>query len=259
MERKTITSLALCATLLFIPLVGHAQMIRNDDQKRKQWQSMENGPWDFGPDWYYFFLHKKYSGAEKYWKWAGFKSGFRIRFKEHKSNIKRIMPTRVVSEETQRQKVKKVEEERQQMEEIYKGAFERGGQKRRPHLCRLQGRVQPDAGLHHRRPALLHEEERRQAETPGGRDEPAERDYLRRHRLHTQDRHRLRTGERQAATGIRGIQDEDGRACRTGRQPLRRGGHPLLITETYRIMNLIKETDQYESPDSIPDHRPSRH
>ncbi len=39
---------------------------------------------------------------------GGFNSGFRVRFKESKSNIKRIMPTRVVSEETQRQKVKKV-------------------------------------------------------------------------------------------------------------------------------------------------------
>lgn len=120
MERKTITSLALSAILLFIPLASHAQMIRNDDQKRKQWQSMENGPWDFAPGWYYFFLHKKYSGAETYWKWAGFKSGLRVRFKEHKSNIKRTMPIRLVSEETQRQKVKKVEEERQRMEEIYK-------------------------------------------------------------------------------------------------------------------------------------------
>lgn len=81
---------------------------------------MENGPWDFAPDWYYFLLHKKYSGAEMYWKWAGFNSGFRVRFKESKSNIKRIMPTRVVSEETQRQKVKKVEEERKYLEELYK-------------------------------------------------------------------------------------------------------------------------------------------
>ena len=63
---------------------------------------MENGPWDFAPDWYYFFLHKKYSGAEMYWQWAGFNSGFRVRFKEHKSNVKRIMPTRVTAEETQR-------------------------------------------------------------------------------------------------------------------------------------------------------------
>ena len=98
----------------------HAQRPAKDKEKARQWQSMENGPWDFAPDWYYFLLHKKYSGAEMYWKWAGFNSGFRVRFKESKSNIKRIMPTRVVSEETQRQKVKKVEEERKYLEELYK-------------------------------------------------------------------------------------------------------------------------------------------
>ena len=98
----------------------HAQRPAKDKEKARQWQSMENGPWDFAPDWYYFLLHKKYSGAEMYWKWAGFNSGFRVRFKEPKSNIKRIMPPRVVSEETQRQKVKKVEEERKYLEELYK-------------------------------------------------------------------------------------------------------------------------------------------
>lgn len=120
MERKNRMILIICALALTFPMMSHAQMVRRDNQKQKQWQSMENGPWDFAPDWYYYFLHRNYSGAEMYWKWAGFKSGFRVRFKENKSDIKRTMPTRVVSEETQRQKVKKVEEERQQMEEIYK-------------------------------------------------------------------------------------------------------------------------------------------
>ena len=103
-----------------IPFMGNAQVVRHDKQKEKQWQSMENGPWDFAPDWYYYFLHKNYSGAEMYWKWAGFKSGWRVRFKEPKSNIKRIMPVRVLSEETQRQKVDKVEDERKYVGELYK-------------------------------------------------------------------------------------------------------------------------------------------
>lgn len=81
---------------------------------------MENGPWDFAPDWYYYFLHKNYSGAEMYWKWAGFKSGYRVRFKEEKSNVKRIMPVRVTAEETQRQKLSQVEKERAYVEELYK-------------------------------------------------------------------------------------------------------------------------------------------
>ena len=73
--------------VVFVPVVAEAQVPVRDNEKKKQWQSMENGPWDFAPDWYYYFLHKGYSGAEMYWKWAGFKSGFRVRFKESKSNI----------------------------------------------------------------------------------------------------------------------------------------------------------------------------
>ena len=92
---------------------AYAQKVVHDKQKEKQWRSMETGPWDFAPDWYYYFLHKKYSGAETYWKWSGFKSGYRVRFKEHKSNVKTIMPRRVAQEETQKEKIKKVEEERE--------------------------------------------------------------------------------------------------------------------------------------------------
>ena len=112
--------ITLCLFSLLVASGMQAQVPVRDDEKKKQWQSMENGPWDFAPDWYYYFLHKDYSGAEMYWKWAGFKSGFRVRFKESKSNIKRIMPTRVISEETQRQKLEKVEEERRYVEELYK-------------------------------------------------------------------------------------------------------------------------------------------
>ena len=83
---------------------AYAQKVVHDKQKEKQWRSMETGPWDFEPDWYYYFLHKKYSGAETYWKWSGFKSGYRVRFKEHKSNVKTVMPRRVAQEETQKEK-----------------------------------------------------------------------------------------------------------------------------------------------------------
>ncbi len=116
MKKKTllVASLLLSATLSI-----NAQGISKDEQKCKQWQSMENGPWDFAPDWYYYFLHRKYSGAEMYWKWEGFKSGYRVRFKESKSGQKRIMPVRVVAEETERQKEKKAEEERTQIKELY--------------------------------------------------------------------------------------------------------------------------------------------
>ncbi len=120
MRTKTIIAMTICAVLTGMPQDLSAQKVVYDDQKYKQWRSMENGPWDFAPDWYYYFLHKNYSGAEMYWKWAGFKSGYRVRFKEEKSNVKRIMPVRVTAEETQRQKMKDVEKERKHIEELYK-------------------------------------------------------------------------------------------------------------------------------------------
>lgn len=103
----------------------NAQVIQHDEQKEKQWRSMENGPWDFAPDWYYYLFHKDYSGAETYWAWRGFKSGLHVRFKEEKSNVKRIMPTRIISEETQRQKEKKVEEEMALVKELHQEEVER--------------------------------------------------------------------------------------------------------------------------------------
>lgn len=120
MQVRNITRALLCMMMLTMPFSSSAQRPSRDKEKEKQWKSMENGPWNFAPDWYYYFLHNKYSGAEMYWKWAGFNSGFRVRFKEKDSDVKRIMPTRVTAEETQRQKVKKVETERKYIEELYK-------------------------------------------------------------------------------------------------------------------------------------------
>ena len=121
MRFRFYTVAALAAIITALPAVCPAKTPKiHDDQKEKQWLSMENGPWDFAPDWYYYFLHKNYSGAEMYWKWAGFKSGYRVRFKEEKSNVKRIMPVRVTAEETQRQKLSKVEKERAYVESLYK-------------------------------------------------------------------------------------------------------------------------------------------
>ena len=112
----------MCAALAFL-FVGsgsaYAQKKVHDSQKEKQWRSMETGPWDFEPGWYYYFLHKNYSGAETYWKWSGFKSGYRVRFKEHKSNVKTIMPRRIAQEELQKEKVKKAEEERVKVKEMH--------------------------------------------------------------------------------------------------------------------------------------------
>lgn len=106
--------------ILFVSVMPvSAQKISRDKQKEKQWSSMELGEWNFAPDWYYYLFHKRYSGGETYWKWSGFKSGLRVRFKESKSNVKRIMPVRVTSEETQRLKIKQVEEERIRQKEVH--------------------------------------------------------------------------------------------------------------------------------------------
>ena len=119
MEQRMSKYLFVIVGMLY-SLTASAQYLTYDDQKEKQWKSMENGPWDFSPAWYYYLLHKKYSGGETYWQWRFLKSGWRVRFKESKSNVKRIMPTRITTEETQRQKVKKAEEERMKIENLYK-------------------------------------------------------------------------------------------------------------------------------------------
>ena len=120
--RKTLCLILLTIALAFPIGEGgraNAQKIVHDKQKEKQWRSIETGPWDFAPDWYYYFLHKKYSGAETYWKWSGFKSGYRVRFKEHKSNVKTVMPRRVAAEEVDAEKIKKAEEERAKIKEMH--------------------------------------------------------------------------------------------------------------------------------------------
>ena len=117
----------MLALLMFVPLAGFAQYpeVQHDKQKEKQWRSMENGPWDFSPDWYYYLFHKNYSGASLSWKWRGFHSSLGVDFDESDSNVKRIMPVRVIEEETQRQKVKKVNEEYEKIEELHKEEVER--------------------------------------------------------------------------------------------------------------------------------------
>jgi hypothetical protein len=108
--------------LALLPLGASAQwaQIEHDEQKEKEWKSMENGPWDFAPDWYYYLFHKSYSGASLHWRWRGFHSGLYVEFDENDSNVKRIMPVRVTSEETQRQKMKKADEEMKLIAELHK-------------------------------------------------------------------------------------------------------------------------------------------
>ena len=54
MKKKTI----IFSLLALLPVGPSAQwaQIEHDEQKEKQWKSMENGPWDFAPDWYYWLM-----------------------------------------------------------------------------------------------------------------------------------------------------------------------------------------------------------
>ena len=83
------TKLMMLALLMLVPSLGFAQYpeIQHDEQKEKQWRSMENGPWDFAPDWYYWLFHKSYSGAYLTWKWRGFHSSLGVDFDEGDSRV----------------------------------------------------------------------------------------------------------------------------------------------------------------------------
>ena len=56
MQVRKITWALLCMMMLAVPLSSSAQRPARDKEKEKQWKSMENGPWDFTPDWYYYCL-----------------------------------------------------------------------------------------------------------------------------------------------------------------------------------------------------------
>lgn len=103
----------LCCLLAAFCSAGFAQEfeMQHDKQKEKQWRSMEIGPWGFAPKYYYWLLHGNYSGATL--------SGFSVKFKERKSNVKRIMPTRTEAELLQSQRLSKVKQEEAKLKELY--------------------------------------------------------------------------------------------------------------------------------------------
>lgn len=54
MQVRIILLCLFCMSVSGTVTVANAQSIVSDSEKQKQWKSMENGPWDFAPDWYYF-------------------------------------------------------------------------------------------------------------------------------------------------------------------------------------------------------------
>ena len=106
----------LILTVLFLGTVAFAQVPVHDRQKENQIRSMEQGIWNFSPNWWYYIFHKKYSGADLHFAWLGTK----VRFKESKSNVKTVGPRREKQLATQLLKQQVVETERKKIEELSK-------------------------------------------------------------------------------------------------------------------------------------------
>ena len=106
--------------LLTVTLTVTAQQPVHDSQKEHQIRSMEQGHWDFSPDWWYLLFHKNYSGAYTKWEWHGLKSGLRVHFDEGRSNVKTVGPRREAQLATLLLKEKIVETERKKIEELNK-------------------------------------------------------------------------------------------------------------------------------------------
>ena len=92
----------------------------HDSDKENVIRSTERAHWNFSPDWYMYFTHKKYSGAYTKWEWHGLKSGWRVHFKEDKSNTKTVGPRREAAIIADALKDSVVEIERQKIEELKK-------------------------------------------------------------------------------------------------------------------------------------------
>ena len=84
--------------MLLMPAVSHAQV--HDDEKYLQWRSMETGPLEFSPKWYYWMFHNNYAHHEWEWEWHGFKSGFYLHLKPNKSDAKPLIPKRTLGATT---------------------------------------------------------------------------------------------------------------------------------------------------------------
>lgn len=105
---------------LFFPLFVLPTSAQHfNETNYKQIKSMENGEWNFGSEWYYYFLHKDYSGAKSRWRWSGFKSGWVCEFDEGRSNVKRVFATREEALATHMLKEKEVEGYHDRMKAVH--------------------------------------------------------------------------------------------------------------------------------------------
>ena len=79
------TLIAITIGMVLLPQMSKAQVY--DEEKRLQWRSMETGPLEFEPKFYYWLFHNNYAHHEWEWEWHGlFHSGFYLNLKPHKSD-----------------------------------------------------------------------------------------------------------------------------------------------------------------------------
>lgn len=116
MKRKLL-SVAMTA-LLLSPFALSAQTKVHDEQKEKQWRSMEVGPWGFAPGAWYYIWHRNYSGAK--WKSSWFGLRYDVSFDESASNVKTVMPWRILQEVEQNARLNKVNVEHARMDSIFR-------------------------------------------------------------------------------------------------------------------------------------------
>ena len=82
MKQKLLVTMLI---VILVPQLCKAQVY--DEEKRLQWRSMETGPLEFEPKFYYWLFHNNYAHHEWEWEWHGlFHSGFYLNLKPDSNN-----------------------------------------------------------------------------------------------------------------------------------------------------------------------------
>lgn len=125
MERRMQIKYIMTLTIAFLSAMSlNAQSpsvtYNHDPQKYKQVDVIENGGWDFAPDWFYYSIpgYKKYSGASWHTEWKPWPV-FKIKFNEAKSNVGRCAPTRTGAAFTENEILKKTKLQLDSITPIY--------------------------------------------------------------------------------------------------------------------------------------------
>lgn len=102
MDTKSSKAIALVALMTLVPFLGNAQTttFNHDKSKYQVIRSTEDGTWGFTPGLYFYITHKNYSGA--YFR------GFKVKFKESKSNVKRVSVPRMAQIPIEMQTVSRI-------------------------------------------------------------------------------------------------------------------------------------------------------